>query len=229
MDKEYAQYLQERNKESYNKIADDFSKTRLMKRRELEQFNRFVKKGDFLLDIGCGNGQLMDTLEEKEISYIGIDSSPRLIKIAQQRYPDSRFVAGDIFKVVFPSETFDGVFAISLLHHIPSLPLQLSLLKEAARVLRPSGFLFLSVWQVSLPFSRFKNPSFLYQRLVKKPSLGKRDFIHQWDGQANLYYHAFTQRELKKLIRETNLRVVDSGRMANTSGSRKNLYLVAQK
>jgi ubiquinone/menaquinone biosynthesis C-methylase UbiE len=229
MNKEYAQYLQERNKEGYDKIADDFSQTRLTERRELKQFNRFIKKGDFLLDIGCGNGQLIDALREKEISYIGIDSSPRLIKIAQQRYPRSRFVTGDIFKVTFPSETFNGVFAISLLHHIPSLPLQLRLLKEATRVLRPSGLLFLTVWQIPLPLSRFGKPSFLHQRLAKKPSLGKRDFIHQWGGQVNLYYHAFTQRELKKLIRETNLSIVDSGEMSNTSGSRKNLYLVAQK
>jgi len=229
MDKEYAQYLQERNKEGYNKIADDFSQTRLIKRKELEQFNRFVKRGDFLLDIGCGNGRLIDSLKEKEISYIGIDSSPRLIEIAQQKYPHNRFVTGDIFKVVFPSETFNGVFAISLLHHIPSFPLQLRLLKEATRVLKPNGLLFLTVWQIPLSFSRFGKPSFLRQRLAKKPSLGKRDFIHQWGGQTNLYYHAFTQKELKKLIRGINLSIVDSGRMTNASGSRKNLYLIAQK
>ncbi len=229
MDREYAQYLQERNKESYDEIADNFSQTRSIEREELKQFNRFVKKGDFLLDLGCGDGQLVSILKRKEVGYIGIDSSPRLIKIAQRKHPHYHFVTGDIFKVIFPSETFDGVFAISLLHHIPSFPLQLHILKEAARVLKPSGLLFITVWQISLPLSRLGKHSSFHQRLAKRPSLGRRDFIHQWGGQANLYYHVFTQRELRKLIRQTSLSIIDSGRMSNASGSRKNIYFIAQK
>lgn len=229
MNKKYAQYLQERNRKSYDEIADNFSRTRSIARKELKKFNRFVKRGDFLLDLGCGNGQLIDALQEKEVNYIGIDSSPRLVKIAQQKHPSHRFIAGDILKTTFPTETFDGVFAIALLHHIPSFSLQLNVLQEATRVLKPNGFLFITVWQMSLPLSRLTRPSFLRRQLSPKSSLGKRDFIHQWGNQANLYYHIFTQRELKKLIREAKLNLIDSGKMLNASGDQKNIYLIARK
>ncbi|PIX02803.1 SAM-dependent methyltransferase, partial [bacterium (Candidatus Gribaldobacteria) CG_4_8_14_3_um_filter_42_11] len=41
-----------------------------------------VKDGDKVLDVGCGNGRLVKAFENKKISYLGVDNSEKLIKLA---------------------------------------------------------------------------------------------------------------------------------------------------
>ena len=121
MDKEYAQYLQERNKEGYNKIADDFSQTRLIKRKELEQFNRFVKRGDFLLDIGCGNGGKLKTFfSDICTNVIGLENSDKRLEDCQKNFPEGTWIKSDIeseeFKVDADSQTL--LICADVLEHL---------------------------------------------------------------------------------------------------------------
>lgn len=51
------------------------------------------RSGDSLLDVGCGQGDLLDWLTTRglEPSYIGIDITPAMIAMARSRFPDARF------------------------------------------------------------------------------------------------------------------------------------------
>ena len=42
--------------------------------RTFEYFNKFIKDKDFLLDVGCRDGELREYIKKlKSINYIGID------------------------------------------------------------------------------------------------------------------------------------------------------------
>src|SRR3954462_7981701 len=59
------------------------------------KFMRFlVPPGKRILELGCGRGELLATLQP---SYgLGIDFAPRTIERAKQTYPDLHFVLGDV-------------------------------------------------------------------------------------------------------------------------------------
>ncbi len=73
--------------------------------------------GATLLDAGCGLGHLYGYLRERGVAvrYTGCDLSAAHLAVAQARYPDARFVAGDVLDVV-KEQRFDYVIACGLLH-----------------------------------------------------------------------------------------------------------------
>lgn len=66
-----------------------------------------------ILDLGCGDGALSSRLMEAGAVVIGVDSSPELVRAAQQRGIDARYGEGE--HLLFRSE-FDAVFSNAALH-----------------------------------------------------------------------------------------------------------------
>jgi SAM-dependent methyltransferase len=87
MKKEIQEKLLKLVRDGYDEIAEDFSVTREKKLwPEIVKLASQVKDGDAVLDVGCGNGRLFDALKDKEIYYLGIDGSAKLIEIAKNNY-----------------------------------------------------------------------------------------------------------------------------------------------
>lgn len=124
-----------------------------------EQLRSWVDLGDQVLDLECGAGDLLDLLADRDIHYVGLDGSPRLIEIAQKKYPGQRFLVGDLLKVTFPSDTFDKAFALTFLRRLSSEEQQLDILNEVRRILKPAGLLFFRTWfpRDFTPFSKSKD------------------------------------------------------------------------
>jgi SAM-dependent methyltransferase len=91
-----------------------------------------------LLDVGCGTGNYTASLQQVAKSVMGIDISLGMIEQALTKFPAVRFICGDITSLPFNSETFDGAFAIQVLHHVKSKEI---FLREAHRVLRKGAYL----------------------------------------------------------------------------------------
>ncbi len=146
MDKEYAEYLLKNTKENYNLIPEEYSRTRVFISEEVKSLAEYAIPGEKILDSGCANGRFFGVLKEKKIDYYGIDISEKLIEIAKINYPGVNFQVADALNLPFPSNFFDKIYSISVLHHIPSQEFQFQYLKEANRVLKPKGLLILRVW-----------------------------------------------------------------------------------
>lgn len=216
----FAQYLLKKNKENYDLIAEDFSASRSSLWPELQPLGSWVEEGDRILDIGCGNGRLLNLFSDKDVSYIGLDSSSRLVGIAQQEHPGYEFIVGDFLEITFPSDTFDKAFAIAFFHHIPSEVMRLNILAEARRILKPEGLLFLTVWT---PGKK------TYSSLLNRSEVIKsRDIIRPWGKQADLYYHFFKPKELTHLTKKVGLDIVQQGEFGEKD-VQKSFYLLAQK
>ena len=154
MKEEYADYLIQKTKEDYDKIAGDFDRTRSYIWNELRRFAGFAKDGDKILDFGCGNGRLLETFHEKNVKYIGADFSLNLINLARNKYKaevdagKAEFVKLDELKLPFPDQSFDVIYSIAVLHHIPSVKKREELLAEFSRILKPNGKIIITTWNL---------------------------------------------------------------------------------
>jgi ubiquinone/menaquinone biosynthesis C-methylase UbiE len=90
--------------------------------------------GRAILDVGCGRGHIGEVVEEQGGMYTGVDF------VASRA--GFRLALADAVRLPFTDGAFDGVFCIDAFEHFPH-PEQAA--REFRRVLRPGGFVFLSV------------------------------------------------------------------------------------
>lgn len=93
-----------------------------------------------LLDVGCGPGVTMNTLKEFGL-LVGLDRSRKALEKAKER-GHRWLLYGNATTLPFPSGCFDGVTLLDVLEHIPD---DWRALEEIRRVLKPGGFLLLTV------------------------------------------------------------------------------------
>lgn len=75
------------------------------------------QRGDRILDLGCGTGQLTQEIAALGAIAIGIDKSPTMVEQARKNYPNLRFEVADATNFHF-EESFDAVFSNATLHWI---------------------------------------------------------------------------------------------------------------
>lgn len=228
MKKEYAEHLLVKTREDYNLIADDFSRTRDEVWNEMFfLFEDYLKEGDKVLDLGCGNGRWFKLFQTYNIDYIGVDSSVKLIDIAQKNNPEAKFKVEESLNLSFPDRWFDKVYSIAVFHHIPSKEFRLKFLEEIKRVLKPGGTLILTVWK--LKEQNYLLIKYTILKLLGKSKLDFRDILEPWGKKLGRYYHCFSETELIKIVKESGLQVKEGGIIKNEKGNLQNLYIVAQK
>lgn len=100
-----------------------------------------VEPGEEVLEIGPGPGLSTDLLRRRvpRLTVLEVDASAA--STLKQRLSGSgvRVLCGDGTAMPFANESFSGVVAFTMLHHVPTVALQDRLLAEASRVLRPGG------------------------------------------------------------------------------------------
>lgn len=212
MDKITANNLLRIVHDNYNQIAVDFDMTRKKEIwPEMLRLSDQVKNGDSVLDLGCGNGRLLEALKNKQIEYLGIDNSEELIKLASLNYPNNKFIVSDILNLETIKEIkdrkFNHIFCLATLQHLPSKELRLKALIGMSRYLSENGRIVLSNWNMwtqkkyrTLIFKSFLN------KIIGKNQLEFGDILFPWKNSkgeivSERYYHAFRKRELLNLVK----------------------------
>jgi ubiquinone/menaquinone biosynthesis C-methylase UbiE len=237
MEEKYAEYLLIEGRKGYDSIAKEFSDSRVFLWEELNPFIKYIEPGNKVLDLGCGNGRLFGLLREKNIDYKGVDSSEELIKIAEEKYPEEtfRFSVSEGLNLSFGDHSFDKIYCIAVLHHIPSDAFRLKFLKEARRVLKQKGLLILTVWNL-----RDKKETFWFLlkytilRFFGKSKLDPNDIFYPWKGsqgkkKIERYFHCFDKKELQDLAKKSGFHVRDAGFIARGKNKKANIYLIAER
>ncbi len=155
----------------------------------------------------------------KNVEYYGIDNSKNLIKIAKEKYPEADFREGDVLNIPFQENSFDKIYSIAVLHHIPSKELRVEFFKEAKRALKPNGLFILTVWNI--PFKLVFKYALL--KIFGKTKLDFKDIFIPWGSVCQRYVHCFSQKELEKIAKEAGFNVKEKGFLG------KNIYLVLDK
>ena len=109
----------------------------------LKRFAASVDEGRPVLDLGCGPGHTPAHLTSLGLLATGVDLSPRMIEIASQTFPQSRFEVGDFCSLRHESSSVAGILAFYCIVHLT--PEQLvPAFAEMHRVLSDDGVLLLS-------------------------------------------------------------------------------------
>ncbi|MEW6188587.1 MAG: class I SAM-dependent methyltransferase [Actinomycetota bacterium] len=234
MERDFALHLLEKVKEDYRRLAREFSETRLFPWKDILFLKEWVKDGDRVLDLGCGNGRLLELFKDTNIKYVGLDISEELLNIARSRYtgPNLSFVLGDALDLPFDEDSFDTVYAIALLHHIPSTPFRFKVMKEVHRVLKGGGIFVSTVWNLWQKRYIKYILSAAWLKILGRTRLDFKDAFIPWkkkDGSViQRYCHAFTRRELQKLAEQVGFSIKEVG-FTLRDGKKSNIYLVALK
>lgn len=91
-----------------------------------------------VLDVGCGTGQSRRIYADRLGYYAGLDLSLSALRVARRR-SGGGWLQSDALRLPFRAASFDLVTFSSVLHHVPD---RRAALAEAARVLRPGGWVF---------------------------------------------------------------------------------------
>jgi len=196
-------------KKNYEQISVDFDVTRKKQLwPELLKLAEPVKDGDKILDVGCGNGRLIEAFMNKKVNYLGVDNSEKLIENAKKNL-DSRLRGNDKweaaarnnnssyeFKIAdvleldkLPEHDFDYIFCIAVLHHLPGEDLQAQALEQMKDKIKPAsagsarggGKIILTVWNLwGQP--KFRKLIFKYGwlKLVGKNKMDFNDILFDW-------------------------------------------------
>jgi len=80
------------------------------------------EKESMILDVGCGTGLLFPHVAERVKLVVGVDISASILKEAKRRlkeHANTAVIRADADYTPFPNETFDAVFAVTLLQNTP--------------------------------------------------------------------------------------------------------------
>ncbi len=93
------------------------------------------RKGERILDVGCGTGHLAHQISLAGAEVIGLDHSPAMIEQARSHYPQLEFILADAASFQF-AEPFDAVFSNAALHWVKPPDQAVNCI---ARALKPGG------------------------------------------------------------------------------------------
>lgn len=126
----------------------------ILVRKFLANFSKHKK----IIDLGCGEGVLVESLLEQGYKITGIDANY-----------ESKYVSkGNITNTNFPNESYDLVLCLDVLEHL-DFQEQEAAIKEIDRILKPDGMLVTTIPNLAHLLSRF---SFLLSgRLIRTSSI----------------------------------------------------------
>ncbi|TAG51770.1 MAG: class I SAM-dependent methyltransferase [Cytophagales bacterium] len=105
-----------------------------------------------VLEVGCGEGRGLETIEKYCKSYTALDKNTALLETLSKKYPSFSFI-----NTHFPpfndlkDNSFDTIICFQVIEHIQD---DVFFLKEMARVLKPGGKAIISTPNINLTLSR---------------------------------------------------------------------------
>ncbi len=211
MRKKTADQIRQGVVESYGAIAGEFDQTRVRPWPEFESFSRYIRSGDKVLDLGCGNGRLFEVLKAKSVDYLGVDNNSALIEKAKRRFPEAEFQLCDMVDLELPDRCFDVVFSVAAFHHIPGKALRAKSVRQIHRVLKDRGVLVLTVWNLfQWRYAKAWAQSLLSFLLHLGFQCAWNDLWIAWGNfPLKRYYHAFLPNELLRHFPKTEWTIED--------------------
>jgi ubiquinone/menaquinone biosynthesis C-methylase UbiE len=99
----------------------------------------FWRRGDSILDVGCGAGHYLRSLRREfgsEFDYTGVDITPRHLALAKRAFASdvrAHFDEADLFDLKYGDASFDIAICTNLMQNLPSIVKPLSELVRATR------------------------------------------------------------------------------------------------
>jgi ubiquinone/menaquinone biosynthesis C-methylase UbiE len=183
--------IKERSKEHFNKTASFYEESfdgkyvKPMYKGILDIMSG--RESGYILDVGCGTGNILLHLVNGQRKLFGIDLSKAMIDIAKERLGNqAELQTADAENLPFPEGAFDVLICNASFHHYPHPE---KVLSEMQRVLKKDGVLIIGEGYAFQPFRMLLNFSFRYS--------------------PNGDYRSYGKNELKRLVENTGFTVTN--------------------
>jgi SAM-dependent methyltransferase len=132
--------------DSYDKGALDFAKKfaavfNLAKESSFDQFVSLLP-GKRVLDLGCGSGDHALYLQNLGCAVTAIDLSESMVQLAKEKGVVAEVM--DIENLIFSPNSFDGIWSVTSLLHIPKKHIDV-VIKKLHGLLASNGILYISL------------------------------------------------------------------------------------
>jgi ubiquinone/menaquinone biosynthesis C-methylase UbiE len=153
--------------EGYHRLVDEL---------ELELISRYGAGGD-IFEAGCGTGLLLREAAGMARSAIGLDLSRGMLATAHTR--GLKVVQGSLTSVPLPDASFDLVYSMKVLPHVPPIR---EAVAELTRLCRPGGHLlleFYNPWSLRYLAKRLAGPGRIANGTTEKDVFTRFDSLAQ--------------------------------------------------
>jgi SAM-dependent methyltransferase len=166
---------------------------------------KHLPAGARVLEGGCGRANKVKALADAGFAAVGIDFAADAVAQAQVHYPGLDVRQGDVRSLDFADGSFDGYWSIGVIEHFWDGYDEI--LAEAARVIRPDGFLFLTAPWFS-PYRRFKASRQGYPTadFATEPELFYQFALAREDVSTRLARHGFELLSWRGRVSEISMR-----------------------
>jgi SAM-dependent methyltransferase len=132
----------------------------------VRETKRYLPAGARVLEGGCGRANTVWGLHKAGFQAAGVDFAERTVAAVNNAAPELDVQVEDVRRLSFPDASFDGYWSLGVIEHFydgfdP-------ILEEMWRVLRPDGYLFMTVPAMS-PLRHLKARLGLYARYEETP------------------------------------------------------------
>jgi len=198
-----------------------------------ELFLSYLPKEGKIMDAGCGLGKWVIYLKQRGYDIVGIDDSELAVAKMKSFDESLQVELGNILDIHYPDSSIDAYISMGVIEHFEDGPT--SVLKEAYRVLKPGGLIFVSVPTENIMRKLIRRPirTAIYaipNSLMKlRSALGdlKRHSLRAAIGaimpetikgllleRASRYYHfieyRYSKAELEDFLKQTGFEVIET-------------------
>jgi SAM-dependent methyltransferase len=152
----------------------------------------------FVVEAGCGVGAWVAYLSKHGIrNVVGLDNYAPALAELKRHAPESHVIEADVRELPFDDGSVDACISLGVVEHFADGPTPLIL--EMFRVLRPGGYMFLTV-----PYYN------LFRRLFIHPLRGAFLKVKSRIRKRELYFveYRFTRTELSQIVRGCGFNLV---------------------
>lgn len=160
---------------------------------------KIYKPNGLLLDVGCGNGLLLNTAKKEGFDVIGIETNVEIAEFVKNNY-NIRVEEHSLEDIKFENDTFDIITLFDVLEHLPD---PMRTLSECYRISKPDGLLFLKV----LNIYEFYLHRFLLWRALRR-LLRPKTYFDSIDLQAFDHIYHFSTCTIKNMLIKSGFRCI---------------------
>lgn len=184
---------------------------------ENAMFDKYIRKNDKILDLGCGAGRVTFGLYEKGYKGVqGIDISEIMVmnakKINRDKGYDIKFSLGNAISLPYEDNEFDAViFSFNGLMNIPEEENRVMAIKEVRRVLKENGiFIFTTHNRDAKEFENYWiDEKQKWGKKNQNPRLNEYGDMLIKKRNRDMYIYVPTLKEVLELLSKNNFKVLE--------------------